>query len=319
MPHSKELTAKTEEFRSALKDFLTRIEQDRYVLAAVLDGSLSEETIWHRDAINLWLIEEDGVTRRLRSDGEDEHIYRTFSEAGVNIHVELIPRSRFRRMIEGNSRTSFSCNFFSVREIVYCQDASIEKWFEQANTVATTDREKELLAVMCWVIFAHRHAHRTLEIKDDLQLAFENTLWAAHSLAHLEIVRNGKIVEHEVIYRAIEYEPELFQTIYLDVITKRRSKKLIRTALEAIDDYLESHADSDLKPLLNFLSKSGRVVPLSEIADYFAHTQLYPWHLESACEWLEQKSRLQKVSAPFAITKKSRVEVEEPAYFLDAH
>ena len=55
----------------------------------------------------------------------------------------------------------------------------------------------------------------------------------------------------------------------------------------------------------------------SEIGDDFAFSQVHPWHLESACEWLERKGVLQKVSAPFKLTKRSQEQVEEPAYFLD--
>ena len=40
-------------------------------------------------------------------------------------------------------------------------------------------------------------------------------------------------------------------------------------------------------------------------------------HLEAACEWLEEKQRIGKFSAPFGLTKLSRVEVEEPAYICD--
>ena len=69
--------------------------------------------------------------------------------------------------------------------------------------------------------------------------------------------------------------------------------------------------------LLSFLKKQNRVVPLSEISDHFAFSQLYPGHLESACEWLERKGLLEKVSAPFKLTKRSQQQVEEPAYLLD--
>jgi hypothetical protein len=58
-------------------------------------------------------------------------------------------------------------------------------------------------------------------------------------------------------------------------------------------------------------------MPLSELADHFAHSQLFPWHLEAACEWLEEKKRIGKFSAPFGLTRLSRVEVEEPAYICD--
>jgi hypothetical protein len=72
-----------------------------------------------------------------------------------------------------------------------------------------------------------------------------------------------------------------------------------------------------LRPVLSYLRKEKRLVPLSELADHFAHSQLYPWHLESACEWLERKGLLEKLSAPFKLTKRSLERVEEPAYYLD--
>ena len=68
--------AKLRLFERALKLFLERVAADPNLLAAVLVGSLSEETIWRRDAIGLWVIEKDGVTKRLRADGEDSRIAR---------------------------------------------------------------------------------------------------------------------------------------------------------------------------------------------------------------------------------------------------
>src|SRR6185369_11553537 len=99
-------------------------------------GSLSPETIWRRESLGLWIIEADGVSRRLPSDGADERIYRILVEDGINIHAEVISRSRFKKMVEGASRTAFSCNFFAERTIVYSKDASIASWFKQANTLA---------------------------------------------------------------------------------------------------------------------------------------------------------------------------------------
>ena len=136
---------------------------------------------------------------------------------------------------------------------------------------------------------------------------------AAHSVAHTEIIRQGEIWEQDVIYRAIECDPELFQAIYLDVL-KRKSKKTLNGALDAIDRYLDQHYQEHLKPLVSLLKKESRLIPLSEISDRFAFSQLYPWHLESACEWLHRKGHVEKLSAPFQLTKRSGEEVEEPAY-----
>jgi hypothetical protein len=303
-------------FEAALQQFVGRIAEDRYVLAIVLVGSLRAETIWQRESLALWIIEADGVSRRLLSDGNEERIFRILVENGINIHAEVIPRSRFKKMVEGASRTAFSCSFFAQRRIVYSKDPSIESWFKKANSLATKDQERELLTFSTWTIHALRHARKRLDIKGDLALAAQETLGAAHSVAHTEIIRRGEVWEDDVIYRAIEGAPDLFQTIYLDVLAKRKNRRVLSKALDAIDAYLDKHYQAHLKPLLAYLKKQNRLVPLSEIGDHFAFSQLHPWHLESACEWLERKGLLEKVSAPFKLTKRSQEQVEEPAYFL---
>lgn len=317
MSREEDDAAKVARFEAALGQLTERIANDRYVLAVVLVGSLSEQIIWRREAIGLWIIEADGVSRRLPSDGEDERIFRILVENGINMYAEVIPRTRFKQMVEGASRTAFSCNFFAERKIVYSKDPSIDGWFKKANAIAVKDQERELLTFSTWTIHAHRHARKRLDIKGDVELAAQGTIEAAHSVAHSEIIRLGKVWEQDVIYRAIEENPELFQTIYLDVLAKPRNRRVIAAALDAIDGYLEENYRTYLRPLLSYLKKENRVVSLSEIGDHFAFSQIHPWHLESACEWLERKGKLQKLSAPFKLTKRSLERVEEPAYLLD--
>ncbi len=309
-------TDRVAQFKAALSLFIERVSSDRYVLAVVQVGSLIEETIWRRESLAVWVIEADGVTRRLRSDGNDERLFRILVENEINIHAEIIPRTRFKQMVEGASRTAFSCNFFETREIVYSRDASIDSWFKLANTVAVKDKERELLLFSTWTFHALRLA-RQLLAREDIDLAQQQVLNAAHSLACTEIIRAGEICEDLVIYRAMELNPELFQTIYLDVMAKRKHRKTIQIALNTIDAYLERHRNSHLKPLLAFLKKEDRVVPLSEISDHFAFSQVYPWHLEAACEWLYRHGNLQKLSTPFKLTKRSQEQVEEPAYSFE--
>ena len=309
---------KVARFEAALNRLVERVAEDRYVLAVVLVGSLSSETIWRRESIGLWIIEADGVSRRLRSDGNEERIYRTLVEDGINIHAQVIPRSRFKMMVEGSSRTAFSCNFFAHRKLVYSNDPSIDSWFELANNVATKDQERELLTFSTWTIHSLRHAQKRLDRKNDSEMAFQAVLEAAHSVAYTEIIRIGKVWEQDAIYKALEVNPELFQCIYLDVLANPANRKTLTSALARIDAYLDQHFQEHLKPLLQFLKKENRAVPLSEISDSFAFSSIYPWHLESACEWLERKGKLQKLSAPFKLTKRSHEPVEEPAYFLDS-
>ena len=39
-------------FQTALDEFCERLKQDRYVLAAVLIGSLTTETVWRKDSLS---------------------------------------------------------------------------------------------------------------------------------------------------------------------------------------------------------------------------------------------------------------------------
>jgi hypothetical protein len=122
--------------RAVLNQLTERIAEDRYVLAVVLVGGLSPETIRHRETLRPWTIEADGVGRRLPSDGNDERVLCILVEIGINVHAEVVPRGR-SKTVEGASRTASSCYFFARRQIVYSKDPSIDTWFKQADSVAT--------------------------------------------------------------------------------------------------------------------------------------------------------------------------------------
>src|SRR5207245_4194463 len=175
-------------------------------------------TGWRRDAISLWLIEKDGVTKRLRVDGEDSRIFRTLVEEGVNLHVELIPRSRFKRMVEGSARTAFRYSFFARRKLVYCKDPSLVKWFEEADTLARKDQERELCIATTWLIHSQRHARRLLEDEKDLELAFQELLCCAHCVAAAEVIAAGEVYEGLMIHRATQLAAEVMEDLIVNLL-----------------------------------------------------------------------------------------------------
>jgi len=254
------------------------------------------------------------VTRRLRADGEDPRIFRTLVEEGVNLHLELIPRTRFKRMVEGSARTAFRYSFFARRKLLYSNDPALGKWFEEADTLARKDQERELCIATTWLIHSLRYARRLLEDEKDLELTFQELLGCAHCVAAAEVIAAGEVFEGLTINRALQLAPETMKELYDDLLKGSRTRPKLRKKLAGFEAYLEKHAEVRLQPALRYLKREKRLVPLSELSDFFAHSQLFPWHLESACEWLEEKKRIGKFSAPFALTKLSRVEAEEPAY-----
>lgn len=310
----KNLTEKCVRFQNALDIFISRIAEDKWIQAVVLIGEICEETIWSKEHLFLWVIEVDNVTKRRKSDGGEERIFRTYVEDDINIVVELIPRTRFKLMVEGNSRTAFTHNFFAKRILVHSKDPSIDRWFAQANQLATSDQDTALMIAMTWVIHPLKYIGRLLHIKKDAELARQELIGVAHSLAAIEIILRGEIYERELIYKALEYNPELFSVVYTEILGRQRSLAKLKKALQVVRDYVHENDKRYLRPLIKFFNTHRQIVPLSLICDTFAHTQIYPWHIVSACEWLAQKEVIEKVSLPIRVTKKSSVDVEEPAY-----
>ncbi len=311
-----DMGAKLNQYESALSGFIDRVKEDRWVLAVVQVGSINEETIWRKDGIGLWIVEADGVTRRRQSDGEEHRIWRTMVENDINLWAEIIPRARFKRMVEGASRTAFSFNFFARRTLIYSADESISNWFDEANTLAKRDQQHELLIMTSWVIHELRHARRLLILKKDLDRTWQVLLEAAHALAATQLVMAGEICETHAMYRALELNPDLFNKAYRALLSEGPDEASIHAALQTGEQWLLDHAEDHLQPVVKYLKKQRRTVPLSELANHFAFTQLYPWYLESACEWLVQQEKVEKLGAEMLLTKKSRHHVEEPAYLL---
>ena len=311
--------AKLKQYQSAIDAFVERIKEDRWVLAVVQVGSINEETIWRKDGIGLWIVEADGVTRRRQSDGEEHRIWRTMVEHDVNLWAEIIPRARFKRMVEGASRTAFSFNFFARRTLIYSADESISNWFDEANSLARRDQQYELLIMTSWVMHELRHARRLIDLKQDVNRTWQALLDAAHALAATHLVHAGEICETHAMHKALEINPDLFEIVYSKLLTAGPDKAAIQAALEAGESWLDVHGETFLSPVIKYLKKQPRAVPLSELANHFAFTQLYPWYLESACEWLVRTKRAEKLASEMLLTKKSRHHVEEPAYLLHAN
>ena len=309
-----DLTEKLQRYQSALASFTERLKEDPWILAAVLVGSINEETILKKESLYVWVIESDGVTLRRKSDGEEVRIWRALVEYDVNIWVELIPRSRFKRMVEGSSRTAFSYNFFAKRELVYSRDESIEKWFNTANSLAQRDQKNDLLISTLWVVHELRWARKLLDVEQDIDRAWQAAIQAAHALAGAHVVESGEICEYRIIYKAISLNPDLFQVAYTELLSGGASDSHIRAALDSGETWLNDHGVHIMDPLIQYLRTQARVVGLSELADHFAYSQLYPWHIESACEWMVRQGLIEKIANEITLTKKSRVQVEEPAY-----
>src|SRR5213082_1896135 len=106
-----------QKFAAALDALVEQVKRDRSILAAILCGSLSHDTVWEKSDIDLALVTID--------DKLVERSGLSLNAGGVNVHVSLMPRTQFRKTVEGAVHNSFMHSLLAKGRLLYTHDESI--------------------------------------------------------------------------------------------------------------------------------------------------------------------------------------------------
>ena len=136
------------------------------------------------------------------------------------------------------------------------------------------------------------------------------------NLASIETVLNGEITGREVLWQALKYNPAFFHAVYTDLLDAPKTEETVGAALERMDTYLKEHAPVVFRPIFDYLAESGAPRAVRDINHYFG-THMGVSFADGACEWLADEGYIEKVATPARITEKSRIDVEEAAYYYD--
>ncbi len=301
-----------ERYEAALAQFVTRLEEDYYVLAAVLFGSMARGEAWERSDIDLIVILRDGQERETR------HLWVV--EDDINFSAEVITRNQFRRELEGALQGSMTHSIRSQFRLLFTKDESISAWLKEDDRVGTHDQEMQLLRTLAEVPWTLDKSHKWFEYKHDLNYALVWILQTVNTLARLEVLLNGKVPGREALDQALQTNPAFFQAVYIDLINGPKTEAAIGAALEQIEGYLRERAPRLFKPVLDYLGAAGGLCTAAELDAYFKKKiQGSPWtQLGGVYEWLAREGIIQKLSSPVHLTRKSQVTLDEPAYYYDA-
>ena len=124
-------------FTQALGNLAAQIKEDRSILAAILCGSLSHDTVWQKSDIDLVLVTIDDR----KADRQDVALYAD----GVNVHAFLMPRAEFRKSVEGSARNSFLHSLFAKGKLLYTHDESIAQLCARLHEIGERDTQLQLL------------------------------------------------------------------------------------------------------------------------------------------------------------------------------
>jgi hypothetical protein len=292
-------------FTAALDALVAQIKEDRSVLAAVLCGSLSHDTVWARSDIDLVLVTVDDK----KVEAGDIALYAD----GVNVHAQLMPRTQFRQAVEGSLGNSFTHSYLAKGRLLYTHDPTIETLCAKLRDVGSRDTQVYLLEAATSALGCMHKAHKWFLTRGDLEYSALWILYAATSLAQIEVVSRGLLADREVIPQATTLNPGFFTTIYTDLLNTRKTKAQVRAALAAIDTFVADRADQLFAPVEDYLRDAGEARSAGEMEAHFSR-QFNISGVTTACEYLADQGRIGKVSQPARLTKRSTTHVQELAF-----
>jgi predicted nucleotidyltransferase len=293
-------------YKAALDALVEQVKEDRSILAAILCGSLSHDTVWEKSDIDLVLVTIDD--RKVAAS--DLALYAD----GVNLHAFLMPRVEFRKTVEGATHNSFMHSFLTKGRLLYTHDRTIADLFSALDYIGDRDTQLQLLRAATNALPPIDKAHKWFLTRGDLEYTALWILYAATPLARIEVIGRRLLADREVIPQAMTLNPSFFKTIYTDLLNNKKTKPRVQEALGAADRYVADRAAALFAPVIEHLREVGEARSSTEIETYFKRN-FDVSGVTTACEYLSDRGLLGKASTPVRLTPKSNVDLQELAFF----
>jgi hypothetical protein len=205
-------------------------------------------------------------------------------------------------------------SFVAKGRLLYTHDPTLTDLWTALSEIGTRDTQLQLLQSATEVLPALYKARKWLVTRDDLDYTALWLLYAATSLARVEVVGRRLLADREVILQALALNPALFKTIYTDLLNTKKTRKTVQQALEAAESYVAGRAAALFAPILEYLRDAGEARSAGEIEAHFKRNSGVEG-VTTACEYLADQGLIGKASTPVRLTKKSNIDVQELAFF----
>ncbi len=295
-----------EAFQAALDGLIAQARKDKSILAAVLCGSLSHDTVWERSDIDLVFVTID--------DKKVSSSDLSLNADGVNVHAIMIPRAEFRKAVEGSLQNSFMHSFLAKGRLLFTHDDTIAAMCQRLETMGGRDLAVARLNAATWVLPSLYKARKWFITRKDYAYTSVWLLAAAQALAKLEVISAGLLADRETLPRALTLNPALFKTVYTDLLHSGTQRAPVQKALTAMEETMAARAADVFAPIVDYLEEVGDIRSSRDLEDHF-RKNFGVAHVTTACEYLSDLGIIGKASTPVHLTRVSNVAVEELAFY----
>jgi len=287
-----------EKHLQALNSFIKRVEKDPNLVAILLYGSLAYGTVWERSDIDVELIVRDGTEFSRRW-------FYVIEEDGIEINITAIGElSKFKNELQ-KLRNGYDHGIYGKGILVFSKDESLSELFQDAQKIGEDDAPKSFAAKIGTLLSWMHKAEKQAVVLDNPLYAQRFLQLCAPVVAEMELVRHGENPNREAINRAQELNQSLMQEVYVKPSTMAMTKAEINHTLKVLDDYLMQHMDWWSRHILRFLS-DGEIKAVSHIWEHCGSAPV---------EYLAEKGVIMQATHPVRIFRKSKLTLDEKAYF----
>ena len=299
MPQAAGAAATVEgEFKAALAALAALVEQvkrDRSILAAILCGSLSHDTVWAKSDIDLLLITiDDKRLRRMTLPLRRRHQRARHPDA-----ARRFPQNRGRL----HSQLLHAFAACQRTPAVHATTRALPLSAKACTSLASGTRSSNYSRPPAMPFRAVYKAHKWLLTRGDLEYT---ALWILYCRqcagedrsARSRLARRSRSAAASAQTESIVFQDHLHGPAEREEDAARRSRR----ALSAIDGYLLKRATTIFAPMIEHLTEVGEARSATEIEDHFKRN-FGVEGVTGACEYLADQGLIGKAPLPVRLTK----------------
>jgi len=294
-----------DKYNTAVKRITQVLESDKTVLAACLYGSANEGNSWVHSDIDIHVI----VSDEKAGWGEVTLVQDEFI-----VNIDKFSREHYIRCIENRVGWGFlTASIFANSKLLFSKDPIFYELYDDVKSLGKKEAKISLLKITCDLILPMEKAYKHISFTKNLHRALPYILNIAEGFALLILSSKGIRPKKFNISSASEYEPELFKSIYYDVVNNEMSEQIYMIAIDCAFAYFRKNQEKYFEFLIEYLKSENRAFTVTEIDKYFS-TGIHG--TSTICEWLVKENLLSRASSPLKLTDKSNITMSEAAYFI---
>jgi hypothetical protein len=183
--------------------------------------------------------------------------------------------------------------------------------YEDIENLGSRDLENLVLLNHVFCRDLINKAKKALHVKEDPAFCLNFIMSGVRRLANIEVLLNRTIPFRESIAQALEFNPDLFQSIFTELITKpTKDESTLEDVIWKMDTYLRDKLELIAQPIPRLLEKEG------EMTHYDLKTRFREIELPLNLTDFVENGLIYQIETPLRLTRKSNAEMIQPAYQL---